>query len=208
MGVDISVYEYEDAGFNHSHDYLVPSLVRVLGDYAPTRETILFELGFGNGVTANHLTGLGYEVVGVDPSVDGVRQANTNYPTLRLQHGHSGENLHQRFGSFEILYSLEVIEHVFDPFEYAQNINSLLTKGGICVLSTPYHSYIKNLAISLAGKWDHHFTALWQGGHIKFWSPATITQLLETQGFEVLKIERIGRVPILAKSMMVVARKL
>jgi 2-polyprenyl-6-hydroxyphenyl methylase/3-demethylubiquinone-9 3-methyltransferase len=206
--MDISVYRYVDAGFNHSHEYLVPSLVKVLRKFFPSGQTILFELGFGNGATANYLNHLGYEIVGVDPSEEGVRQANTNYPNLRLHYGHSGENLYERFGSFEFLYSLEVVEHVFDPFEYAQKIHSLLTTGGICVISTPYHGYLKNLVISLAGKWDHHFTALWQGGHIKFWSPATLTRLLETEGLEILAIKRIGRVPILAKSMMIVARKL
>ena len=73
------------------------------------------------------------------------------------------------------------------------------------MLTTPYHGYLKNLAIALTGRWDSHHDPLWEGGHIKFFSPATITRLLAGAGFAVQSIERVGRVPMLAKSMVVTA---
>ena len=78
-----------------------------------------------------------------------------------VEFGHTGENLSERFGNFDVVYSLEVIEHVFDPYEYIEQIYLLLEDRGICILSTPYHGYLKNLVISLLGKWDKHFTVLW-----------------------------------------------
>jgi 2-polyprenyl-6-hydroxyphenyl methylase/3-demethylubiquinone-9 3-methyltransferase len=36
------------------------------------------------------------------------------------------------------------------------------------VISTPFHGYWKNIALAVSGKFDDHFTALWNGGHIKF----------------------------------------
>jgi len=54
---------------------------------------------------------------------------------------------------------------------------------------------------------DSHFTALWDHGHIRFWSAKTITTLLQEAGLEVVRIRRIGRIPPLAKTMLVVARK-
>ena len=54
---------------------------------------------------------------------------------------------------------------------------------------------------------DRHFTALWDHGHIKFWSMATLGELLREAGFVDLRFERVGRVPALAKSMIAVARK-
>lgn len=55
---------------------------------------------------------------------------------------------------------------------------------------------------------DAHFTALWDGGHIKFWSVETMTALLAEAGFEDMAFYRVGRISALAKSMIVVARKL
>ena len=74
------------------------------------------------------------------------------------------------------------------------------------MLTTPYHGYLKNLALSVFGKWDAHFTSEWEGGHIKFWSRATLTNLLGNAGFEVFEFSGVGRVPYLWKSMILVSR--
>jgi hypothetical protein len=56
---------------------------------------------------------------------------------------------------------------------------------------------------------DRHFTALWDHGHIKFWSMATLGELLREAGFVDVRFEgeRVGRVPALARSMIAIARK-
>ena len=105
-----------------------------------------------------------------------------------------------------MVLSLEVVEHVYFPRQYAATVFSLLQEGGTAILSTPYHGYWKNLAMALSGKLDKHFTALWDHGHIKFWSMNTLTTLLEEAGFRDIRFERVGRVPVLAKSMIAVAR--
>jgi hypothetical protein len=75
------------------------------------------------------------------------------------------------------------------------------------VITTPYHGYWKNLALAVSGKLEGHFTALWDGGHIKFWSRRTLTRLLTDEGFEVTGFSGAGRIPYLWKSMILVARK-
>jgi 2-polyprenyl-6-hydroxyphenyl methylase/3-demethylubiquinone-9 3-methyltransferase len=54
---------------------------------------------------------------------------------------------------------------------------------------------------------DQHFTALWDHGHIKFWSIQTLSTLLREAGFYELRFIRVGRVSPLAKSMIAIARK-
>ncbi|MFN3682011.1 MAG: hypothetical protein ACK4VP_08235, partial [Nitrospira sp.] len=80
--------------------------------------------------------------------------------------------------------------------------------GGVAIVSTPYHGYWKNLALALSGKMDAHFTALWDHGHIKFWSIRTLRQLLQEAGFSEIRFLRVGRIPPLAKSMIAVAYRL
>jgi hypothetical protein len=72
---------------------------------------------------------------------------------------------------------------------------------------TPYHGYFKNLALALTGKIDAHFMALWDHGHIKFWLIKTLKQLLEEFGFIDIMFHRVGRIPIVGKSMIVIATK-
>lgn len=57
--------------------------------------------------------------------------------------------------------------------------------------------------MALTGKMDGHFTALWDGGHIKFWSRKTLTTLLAKHGFEVMEFRGCGRFPYLWKSMFI-----
>jgi len=96
---------------------------------------------------------------------------------------------------------------VFYPRKYARCVFDLLEPGGTALISTPYHSYWKNLALTITGKMDAHFTALWDYGHIKFWSRRTLAALLEGAGLRVDHFVRVGRIPALAKSMIAVVRR-
>jgi 2-polyprenyl-6-hydroxyphenyl methylase/3-demethylubiquinone-9 3-methyltransferase len=61
--------------------------------------------------------------------------------------------------------------------------------------------------MALSGKLDSHFTVLWDEGHIKFWSILTLKELLIEAGFSGISFQRVGRVPVFAKSMIAVARR-
>ncbi len=106
-----------------------------------------------------------------------------------------------------MVVSLEVVEHVYSPRDYAKTLFELVAPGGQAIVSTPYHGYWKNVALALSGKMDSHYTALWDHGHIKFWSIRTLDTLLREAGFHSIEFQRLGRVPLLAKTMMAVARK-
>jgi len=205
---DITGYSYADAYLNHSHGYLLPGVTRILeGLHLSPANRRLFELGCGNGSVANHLTQKGWDVTGVDPSRQGIVHATRNYPNLKLFEGSAYDDLSVAYGQFPVVVSLEVVEHVYFPRKYAATLYSLVEWGGISIVSTPYHGYWKNLAMALMDKMDSHFTALWDHGHIKFWSFKTLHQLLIEAGFSSVTFQRVGRFPALAKSMIAVAKK-
>ena len=80
-GMKIDGYGYGDAATSHTVAYLLPTVLEVLTHHGVSR---LFELGCGNGSMANLLRQRGYEVVGVDPSPQGIVQGNLHYPEIRL----------------------------------------------------------------------------------------------------------------------------
>ena len=67
---------------------------------------------------------------------------------------------------------------------FLENTFLVLRSGGSLILTTPYHGYLKNLALSLFNKWDKHFTVERRGGHIKFFSEETLARMLSSCGFE------------------------
>ena len=203
---EIGGYRYANGEVNCSHAYLMPA---VRGELArlETKEKRLFDLGCGNGSVGAKLARDGWSVTGVDPSTEGITQAKINHPDLKLNTGSAYDDLAAIHGRFPVVISLEVVEHVYAPRDYARTLADLLEPGGTAIISTPYHGYWKNLALALTGKMDAHFTALWDHGHIKFWSVRTLSALLEEAGLTEIRFLRVGRVPILAKSMIAIARK-
>lgn len=204
--IDISGYEYTTEELGTSHAFLLPAISKILPSLDLSSKRA-FDLGCGNGSVAYWLAQRGFEVAGVDPSETGIKQASAAFPGLRFQVGSAYDPLNETFGQYPLVVSLEVVEHVYAPRKYAKCVSDLLTPGGYALISTPYHGYWKNLALALTGKMDQHFTALWDHGHIKFWSAKTLTQLLTEAGLNVKQIVRTGRVPQLAKSMIVVVQK-
>lgn len=69
---------------------------------------------------------------------------------------------------FEVVISTAVIEHLYDPRGFIAFARWILANGGDFIVSTPYHGYLKNVALALSGRLDSHFAVLWDGGHIKF----------------------------------------
>jgi 2-polyprenyl-6-hydroxyphenyl methylase/3-demethylubiquinone-9 3-methyltransferase len=200
-------FNFDSADAEHTAQYLLPAVLRILAGEGESAKTSIFDLGCGNGAMAQLLRRHGYEVVGVDPSTSGIREAHRAYPDLQLSLGSAYDDLAARFGKFQAVLSLEVVEHVYYPRKFAATLFSLVRPGGLAIVSTPYHGYLKNVGLALSGKLDGHFTALWDEGHIKFWSMSTLRQLLMEAGFGGISFQRIGRIPVFAKSMIAVARR-
>lgn len=206
--MDISTYAYNCGNADHTHVYLWKPIIQVLDaamDSSKSRR--VFDLGCGSGAFTQEILVRNYEVCGTDPSTTGIAVARRTYPKIRFEVGSTEEDLAARFGKFRVVTSLEVVEHVYAPRQFAQRVFDLLEPEGVAIISTPYNGYFKNLAIAMLGKYDQHYTALWDNGHIKFWSIKTLGQLLVNAGFEDIKFLRVGRIPVLAKSMIAIARK-
>ena len=129
--VNITGYRYTQPSLNQSHDVLLPTVLQLLDKLAlPAGEKRLFELGCGNGSVANELTRRGWDVTGVDPSIEGIQQARTAYPDLKLAAGSAYDDLAGQYGQFPVVLSLEVVEHVYAPRHYARTVFELLAEGG------------------------------------------------------------------------------
>lgn len=206
MAHQVPDYNYYDAEPTWSCGYLWPIVESIVKSQVFT-ERRAFDLGCGNGSTCKLLADLGFKTIGVDPSVSGISLARNNFPDIEFHEGSAYDDLAARYGRFPLVISLEVVEHCYDPIMYARTLYNLVEDGGIAIVSTPYHGYLKNLALAILGEWDAHFGALWQGGHIKFFSEKSMRSLLEGVGFHNIQIIRAGRFSPLAKSMVALAKK-
>lgn len=197
-------YRYADGGLNSSHAYLIPAVLDALTPISPKR---LFDLGRGNGSVAAQLAGAGWDVTGVDPSEEGIAQAHSAFPKLKLKQHSAYDDLAVEFGRFPAVVCMEVIEHVYDPRRLLRTAHGLLEEGGKLIITTPYHGYLKNLLLAATGRMEHHFDVTTDNGHIKFFSARTLRTLLSEAGFRQVETRHAGRIPPLAKSMLMIATR-
>lgn len=132
-------------------------------------------------------------------------------PHGRFHHAEVGEGLPRALldseGPFDVVVSSDVIEHLYRPGVLVDVAREILRPSGRLIVGTPYHGYLKNLAISAFGKWDSHHTVDRDGGHIKFFSVATLRTLVEKRGFEETHFHFYWRAPFVWKNMICTARK-
>ncbi|HEX8547944.1 MAG TPA: methyltransferase domain-containing protein [Cytophagaceae bacterium] len=200
-------YGYQSAEEDHSHAYIQPNLLRLLN---PSVNQAILDLGCGNGALTHILIRQGFNVYGTDASANGIEIASKQSPGRFALQDLSSDDLPDILKgiSFDTIISTEVIEHLYDPRKFIDFAKRTLLKngGGELILSTPYHGYLKYLALAISGKMDAHLAPLWDGGHIKFWSRKTLSSLLEEKGFTVTDFKGCGRFPYLWMSMLIKAR--
>jgi 2-polyprenyl-6-hydroxyphenyl methylase/3-demethylubiquinone-9 3-methyltransferase len=208
MDPTLAMHAYWDHGEKPpgSRLYLWPPVMRRLASL-PKGSAIL-DAGCGNGWLAKTLADQGFEVCGIDLQESGIDHARRLDPRCRFALASVYDDYEPLFErQFDAVVSLEVIEHLYDPSAFVKRVFQALRPGGLFVLTTPYHGWLKNVLVAVGGKHDQHFNPLGCGGHIKFWSPATLGKLLADHQFQVLGYEGAGRLPYLWKSMVFAARR-
>jgi len=198
---------YSKPGLRGAHSYLLPGILECCSDLPP-RSRIL-DIGCGNGSVASEFARRGHCVVGIDLAEEGVKIARQYCPEGRFEVLPADKRIVENLGEepFDLVYSAEVIEHLYDPRSFMAGCYAATKPLGKFICTTPYHGYWKNLAISLADGWDKHADPLFDGGHIKLFSRKTLSALLVEAGFQELEFHGSGRLPYLWKSMIMACIK-
>ena len=161
------------------------------------------ELGCGNGYFSGELIAAGYEVVGIDSSVSGIEYAKKNYgKTGQFLRSEISPDLSANTGlkNFDLVISIEVIEHLYCPSDLIETAATLLRPNGFLLLTTPYHGYLKNLALAITNRMDTHYNSLFDGGHIKFFSVKTLSRLVSGGGVLILSLNFLAACPGFGKT--------
>ena len=198
-------YGWKNAEAVESYLYIFPKIIQLLPK--SKSKLLILDAGCGNGYLASQLANMGHEVYGIDVDRDGIEIARNHFDNVHFYVCSVYDDLTQFEKKFDVIISTEVIEHLYSPQLFLNNLYKILIPGGYLIISTPYHGYIKNLLLSLTNKWDQHFTVNREGGHIKFFSKHTITIELENTGFINIQFKGAGRLFYLWKSMVIRAQK-
>ena len=163
-----------------------PKRIRsLLKKYPIDTEISVIDIGCGNGAALDAFKKIGGDHIktyGVDFDDMAIlatsKKGHTAYRTLF-------EEADLPKGTFDIVYSSNVIEHVADPAEFMKKVSDVLKPGGLFLCETPNIGSVEARILKKSGHWGgYHFPRHWT-----FFTPKHIKMLGEKFGLEVLNIE-------------------
>jgi 2-polyprenyl-3-methyl-5-hydroxy-6-metoxy-1,4-benzoquinol methylase len=86
----------------------------------------------------------------------------------------------------DVLVAFEVIEHLFRPRDFVRQARSLVRPGGLMILTCPNG---QGFDIAVLGAGSQAVDA----EHVNLFNPASLGQLVSSQGFEILDVSTPGR---------------
>lgn len=185
---------------------------RMLSVVLKSHPASILEVGSGRGALGARFFASGIRYVGLEPVESELDEARRRYPNISFFHASCYDNAEAlNLGKFDLVYSNDVIEHLYNPRQLASFSKAHLNPGGTVVCGTPhYGSYIRNLLLSLTNRWEHHHNPLWDGGHIKFFSKKSLGVIWADAGFGDFTWGEIGssRFPIMPMYLYCVAHLL
>ena len=162
--------------------------------FRPLAGKTALDVGCGAGLLAEPLARLGAAVTAVDAAPELIEVAKAHAAGQGLSIDYRSIGVEAVEGKFDIVTSMEVIEHVADPQAFISDLSARLADGGLLILSTPNRTaWSKLLTITLA----EGFGQIPKGTHDfdKFIDPESMRGLLAQAGLEVIDFEGIAISP-------------
>lgn len=155
------------------------------------------DVGCGAGLLCEPLARMGAAVTGVDAAAENIAVAKDHAAGQGLAISYfAGELSALPPATFDLVTSMEVIEHVADPSAFVAELAARLAPDGLLILSTPNRTIASKLLLVEAAE---RIGAVPRGTHDweQFLKPDELARLLEEAGLEV--IDRTGLAPSPAK---------
>ena len=162
--------------------------------FRPLEGKTALDVGCGAGLLAEPLARLGAKVTAIDAAPELIEAAKAHAAGAGLSIDYRAVAVEALKGKFDLVTSMEVIEHVADPQAFVKDLAARLTPGGLLILSTPNRTaWSKLLTITIA----EGFGQIPKGTHDfdKFIDPDTMRGLLAQAGLEVIDFEGIAMSP-------------
>jgi len=142
----------------------------------------LLDVGCSNGAFVWIAQQMGIDAQGVEPGEIPARQAQAR--GLKVYKGYL-EELNLPEASFDVVTLFEVIEHIKDTTTLVKACHRILRPGGVMVIGTGNtDSWTRRI---MRHRWDF-FNINLHGGHVNFYSTASVKVLAAKTGFTLKKV--------------------
>jgi len=152
------------------------------------------DVGCGAGLLSEPLRRLGAEVTGIDAAPENIEAARAHAEGQGLEIDYRVGGVEALDGSYDLIASLEVIEHVSDPAAFIKGVAAALAPGGLLILSTPNRTSMSRLLMVVLAEGLGRIprgTHDWQ----KFLTPKELCALIADAGLDLVDVTGLGFEP-------------
>jgi 2-polyprenyl-6-hydroxyphenyl methylase/3-demethylubiquinone-9 3-methyltransferase len=160
----------------------------------PLQGRSALDVGCGAGLLCEPLARLGAKVTGIDAAPEVIKVAREHASAVALEIDYRVADVLELEGQFDLVTSMEVIEHVADPAAFIGALTKRLAPDGLFILSTPNATGWSRLMMITIGeglgqipKGTHDFD--------RFITPERMKLLLADAGLRCLDVEGIAWSP-------------
>ena len=154
--------------------------------FTPLAGKRVLDVGCGAGLLCEPLARRGGTVTGIDAAAENIAAARAHAALSGLAIDYRAGGIEALAGeSFDLVTSLEVIEHVAAPEIFVAGLAAALAPGGLLILSTPNRTALSRLALITIGEGTGRIprgTHDWE----KFLTPEELADLIEDAGLKVI----------------------
>lgn len=148
----------------------------------------------GFGRTLRDALGPGVRIVGIEANERQAAVARSDHGYDEVIDGYYPQAIEGHATKFETVFFLDVLEHVIDPWALLERVRADLTPSGSVVAAIPSIQYAPVVRDLLRGRWDYVDTGTLDRTHVRFFTRATMIEMFEQAGYDVLSVEGTGSV--------------
>ena len=160
-------------------------------DLRPLAGRSAADVGCGAGLLAEPLARLGAKVAGLDAAPENIAAARAHASGQGLEIDYRTGGAEALTGRYDLVTSLEVIEHVADPAAFVGALAGAVAEGGLLILSTPNRTeWSKLVLVGLA----EGIGQIPKGTHdwSRFVAPDELKAMVAGAGLEVIDVTGLG----------------
>ena len=165
----------------------------------PFKDLRLLDIGCGGGLLAEPMARLGATVTGIDATAKNIAVASVHAEQSDLDIAYrcaTAEQLVAEGAQFDVVLTMEVVEHVADPGPFIADCSRLLAPGGICFAAT-LNRTAKSFAMAIVGaeyvlRWLPRGTHSWS----KFVKPSELARWFRESGLDLEELSGVGYNPL------------
>ena len=183
-------------------DRLAAHFGREVGTLEPLEGLRLLDVGCGGGLLSEPMARLGAHVVGIDAAEECVRMARLHADEAGLEIDYrqaTAEALAAGPERFDVVLSMELVEHVADPAALLAACGRLIAPGGAMTVAT-LNRTLKAYLLGIVGA-EYVLGWLPRGSHRweRFLRPSELARLLRAAGLELGDISGVVYDPLRAE---------